>query len=118
MSLKLTPEMLAGAYDFLRTTEPFKGWKLPESDDVGFHVISTPNYHADSICDDTSGELKITIRVSAAKNGHTATLLANIAHEMVHVRQFLTGDSGNHNALFKRCAARICRAHGFDPLTF
>lgn len=29
MSLRLTPDMPAGAYEFLRITEPFKAWKLP-----------------------------------------------------------------------------------------
>lgn len=29
MSPRLTPDMPAGAYEFLRITEPFKAWKLP-----------------------------------------------------------------------------------------
>lgn len=115
MTLKLTPDMLAAGYDFLRETEPFKAWKLPESDDIGFHVIRTPNYHADCVYGD---DKSLTIRVSATKNGHTNTLLAAMAHELIHVRQFLIGDSGNHNEFFKRCAGRVCRAHGFDPKTF
>jgi hypothetical protein len=74
--------MLAAAYDFLRTTEPFKHWRLPESDEVGFAVVRDPAIFADF------GIEKGTpiIRVSEARNGHAATLLATLAHEMCHLR--------------------------------
>lgn len=58
------------------------------------------------------------IRVSEAKNGHTATLLATMAHEMCHLRQARVGDRGLHSVGFRRMAARVCRAHGFDLKTF
>jgi len=29
MTLRLTPDMLAAGYDFLRTTAPFQRWRLP-----------------------------------------------------------------------------------------
>lgn len=106
--------MLAAAYDFLRTTEPFKAWKLPESDEVGFHVVRDPKMFADFGMENGTP----IIRVSVAKNGHCATLLATMAHEMLHLRQQMTGDKGHHTAAFKRMAARVCKAHGFDPMTF
>jgi len=34
MTLPLTPATLTAAYEFLRTTPPFKGWKLPHADEV------------------------------------------------------------------------------------
>ena len=58
------------------------------------------------------------IRVSEAKNGHSVTVLATLAHEMCHVRQFMAGDSGNHNDMFRRLARAVCRAHGFDIRSF
>jgi SprT-like family protein len=45
-------------------------------------------------------------------------LLAAMAHEMCHLRQEMTGDRGHHTAAFRRMAARVCRAHGFDLKTF
>lgn len=114
MTLRLTPDMLAAAYDFLCTTAPFKGWRLPESDGVGFCVVADPNMYADFGVENGIP----VIRVSEAKNGHTATLLATMAHEMCHLRQELIGDRGHHTAAFKRMAARVCRAHGFDIKTF
>jgi len=39
-------------------------------------------------------------------------------HEMIHLRQYLTGDHEHHGPRFRRMAARVCAAHGFDPKTF
>ena len=58
------------------------------------------------------------IRVSEARNGHAVTLLATLAHEMIHLRQVRSGDSGNHNALFRKLAGQVCTAHGFDLKAF
>ena len=114
MSLRLTPDMLAGAYEFLRATEPFRAWKLPHADEVGFSVVRDPNMFADFGIENGIP----MIRVSEAKNGYTATLLATMAHEMCHLRQEFTGDRGHHTAAFRRMAQRVCRAHGFDLKTF
>jgi hypothetical protein len=114
MTLRLTPDMLAAGYDFLRATQPFAGWKLPHSDEVGFHVVADPHLYADFGFVDGIP----LIRVSAARNGHAATLLATLAHEMIHLRQALTGDRGHHNAAFRKMAARVCAVHGFDGKAF
>lgn len=114
MTLRLTFDMLAAAYDFLRTTEPFRRWRLPDSDELGFAVVRVDDLFADfKIKDGTP-----LIRVSEANNGHVVTLLATMAHEMIHLRQHLTGDREHHGPRFKKMAARVCAAHGFDPKTF
>jgi hypothetical protein len=117
MTLRLTPDTLAAAYDFLRTTDPFKAWKLPHSDDVAFHVIRNQNIFADFGIDNDGQPL---IRVSTAKNGHTATVLMSVAHEALHLHQYLAGlDKGSeHNSDFKRKAKRICAVHGWDTALF
>lgn len=115
MTLRLHPDLLAAVFDMLRTTEPFRAWKLPESDDVAFHVVRDPKMYADFGVDDDGGPL---IRVSAAKNGHTLTLLQSMAHEMIHLRQYLTGDKETHGPRFQKAAAKVCAIHGFDPKTF
>jgi hypothetical protein len=114
MTLRLTPDMLAAGYDFLRTTVPFVKWSLPEADEVGFHVMRNAALSADF-----GVEQGIPfIRVSDTSNGHAVTLLASLAHEMIHLRQHLTGDRELHGSRFKRMAARVCAAHGFDPKVF
>lgn len=116
MTLRLTPESLAAAYDYLRTTDPFIGWKLPKSGRVKFVVIKDPRRFADFGVENGVP----TIRVSTARNGHTITLLSTVAHEAIHLHQYLTGleTKGEHNADFKRRAARVCARHGFDSKTF
>jgi hypothetical protein len=92
----------------------FQGMQDAHADEVGFAVVRDPAMFADFGVENGMP----VIRVSEAKNGHSATLLATMAHEMCHLRQELTGDRGHHTAGFKRMAARVCRAHGFDPKTF
>ncbi len=87
---------------------------MPEADDVGFHVVRDPKMYADFGME--SG-LPV-IRVSEAKNGHVATLLATMGHEMIHLRQELIGAKDAHGESFKRMAAAVCRAHGFDIRAF
>lgn len=116
MTLRLTPDMLAAGYDFLRETQPFKGWKLPDADEIGFAVVKDTTMYAD-FCIYKDEPL---IRVSEKLHGHTVTLLATTAHEMIHLYQHIHGldRGGEHNADFKRRAAKVCAVHGFDPRTF
>ena len=37
--LTLTPEMLEGAYEYLRVSPPFAAWGLPHADHVSFRVM-------------------------------------------------------------------------------
>lgn len=114
--LKLTPDMLAAAYDFLRLTAPFKSWrpKLPPSSELKFKVIKDPTVYADfGLVKDVP-----TIRVSVEGVGHTSTLLSTVAHEMIHLYQHLTGDKEVHGPRFKRKARSVCNAHGFDEKAF
>jgi len=111
--LHITPEMLAAVYDLLRTTPPFKRWNLPHSDDIEFHVIGTHQKLAD-YCDHT-------IRVSSASVGTLQTLLAVMAHEMIHIKQDAAGTcvSGvEHNGEFQRLARQACTIHVWDYKNF
>jgi hypothetical protein len=120
MTLPLTPETLAGAYDYLRTTPPFKRWNLPESEDVRFLVSKLrrdfAQYHWD-------GE-QHTISMSGAAIGQTYTLMEKMSHEMIHMHLEATGmesrgwDKDSHNKAFRKFAGDVCRFHGFDPKAF
>jgi len=114
MTLRLTPDMLAAAYDFLCTSEPFRRWNLPDGDELGFHVVRDAALSADF----SVREGVPCIRISEAHNGHAVTLLSSLAHEMIHLRQHLTGDREHHGPRFRRMAARVCAVHGFDPKIF
>lgn len=119
MTLPLTHETLAAAYDFLRTTPPFNKWNLPEPEDVTFKVSKA---HIYGWHDKKRGrKKKHVIAVSSRMNGHTMTLIETMAHEMVHLHEQQTGASrgyGDHGAVFKKFTEQVCRRHGFDPKRF
>jgi len=120
MTLPLTPETLAAAYDYLRSTPPFNRWNLPEPEDVVFKVARTRTMFGSY---QREGERHI-ITASSGKIGQTGTLLRLLAHEMVHLHLEMTGLESKrggpetHNTAFRQFAAQICKAHGFDPKEF
>lgn len=114
MTLALTPHVLVAAYDFLRATPPFRGWKLPHSDDVEFHVVRGKHFYGEY---STEGD-KHRIGISSATVGTTDTLVRTMAHEMTHLYQQLQGRDPAHGADFRRHARCVCRHHGFDPKAF
>jgi hypothetical protein len=117
MTLKLTPEVLAAAYEFLCTTDPFKNWGLPDGDEIVFKVAKSKDLHGWH----TVKRGKHHIAISAAGVGHTTSLIQTMAHEMIHLYETiakLTPSNVQHGAAFKKLAARVCRIHGFDPKTF
>lgn len=115
--LHITPAMMEAAYDYLRTTPPFRRWKLPDGDGIEFHVTRDTATWGDCL-EPGAGRPDWRLRVSGALIGHTSTLMALLAHEMVHMRQILRGQRPTHGALFQRLAAQVCRHHGFDPKLF
>lgn len=115
--LPITPERLAAVYQMLRAFPPFNIWKLPPAEEVVFHVSKTDQHHAAWWVDD--GE-RHHIEVSEKKHGHLHSLVATMAHELIHAYQRVNGTEtkGEHNAEFKRLARRVCMAFGFDPGQF
>lgn len=122
MTLALTPEMLVAAYAYFLVTPPFRAWRLPTPEEIKFSITGHHDRHAD--CWDTSmqdGSHTFGIRMSRHFTGHTQSLLVAMAHEMIHVRQYvhkLTTANTKHNAAFKKDNLSVCRYHGFDPKAF
>ncbi len=119
--LALTPEMLEGAYEYLRVSPPFSAWGLPHADHVSFRVMGARDRyghfrgrHRKARGDDFS-----EIAISAGLVKTTDLLLSTMAHEMIHLYQDETGTArGHHNPKFRKLAKRVCKIHGFDPETF
>lgn len=115
MALHLTPEMLEAAYELLRATPPFRGWRLPAGDDVEFHVTRHVDIHGDCV---DAGHAHV-IRISERKHSTIQALLVTMAHEMCHMRQDIKAPhEGEHGKIFKQLAQRVCRYHGFDLKAF
>lgn len=113
MSVPITKATIIAAYELLRATPPFLGWKLPDPSDVKFEVVKTRELYGD--CD---GE---TIRVSASRHSQLYTLLATVAHEAIHLHQMRHGletKNTQHNADWHKRARRVCRIHGWDHRCF
>lgn len=115
MPLALTPAMLAGAYEYLRTTPPFRTWKLPHADEVEFHITLHRDRYGDH--NEIPRPVEHCIRASAHNVKTTLSLLELMAHEMIHGYQDVVRKTGSkrtpHNAEFKRLAKRVCKIHGF-----
>lgn len=114
MSLPLTPDLLRSAYEFLRSTPPFRSWKLPPGESVRFHVTR----HRDREGDHGVEKGVHVVRVSSRNIGHTESLLIVLAHEMVHMYQEAQKVRAAHNPAFCRLSRRVCRYHGWDPKVF
>lgn len=116
MKLHLTPEMLEATYELLKVTRPFCTWRLPDADDIAFHVVRAPMTSGEYIFDG-----KHTIRISSRCVERLSTLIMVMAHEMVHLREEIFYKSRadiKHGARFKRLAHQVCRYHGFEEAIF
>jgi len=113
LSLPVTPAVMEGAYEYLRTWPPFKC--LPEASEVGFSVIRSKLVYGNYMqLDDHE------ICLSSSMNGLSETLLKTMAHEMVHQMLRLRGDPKfwQHGANFKSLAKRVCKCAGWDTKAF
>jgi hypothetical protein len=119
LALRLTPEILESAYEYLRTTPPFRSWGLPHPDQLVFRVMGARDrfgqfrgrFSRKSRAEDYS-----EIGISAHLVHTTAALLSTMAHEMIHLHQDESGTCGRgqHNKEFQQLACRVCTIHGFD----
>jgi hypothetical protein len=118
--LHLTPEALENAYEYLRSTLPFRRMNLPHADELVFRVMGARDRFGHF-----KGRIKDNLDLSeiglSQHSVHsTDVLMQTMAHEMIHLHQHEKGGCtrGVHNAQFQRIAARVCRIHGFDPESF
>ena len=118
--LRLTPDMVEGAYEYLRTSDPFRKFGLPEGDELGFRVTR----HNDRAGHFRSEALPGKFHDFAISEIFVTTsrlLIETVAHEMIHLYQEIKGTGSErvqHNAEFRRLARQVCSIHGFDPKTF
>jgi hypothetical protein len=108
--------MLRAAYVYCVHTPPFNEWNLPDSGKIRFRVVS------DERCRGWywRQQRKHEICISETCIGRSHSLIETMAHEMIHLRQAITGNETKtmHNAEFRKLAAEVCAYHGFDPKLF
>lgn len=110
--MNITPNHVAAVYEMLRQFRPFDRWKLPEADEVGFHVKAIRD-HGVYLYDNGHN-----ITVSSLLVDSPSSLLDVTGHEMIHLRQQLRGLPLNHNAEFRRLANQVCREFLLDRKRF
>jgi predicted SprT family Zn-dependent metalloprotease len=118
MTLVLTPEILRAAYDYLKVTQPFDKWNLPDGEDIRFRVTRTGIERG--LVYYQAGDETI-INISSACNGHTNSLMATMAHEMAHLIEMIHAmddPKSEHGKAYKKLSNEICKIHGFDPKLF
>jgi hypothetical protein len=118
MTLPLTRETKAAAYDYLRTTPPFNRWALPPSDEIKFRLTRNVNVRGYYVPTRKGNHV---IGVSCRCIIRTQSLIELMAHEMVHLYQRIAKreTSGvEHNRDFTKLSERVCKCHGFDPALF
>lgn len=120
MALIINKGMLGPAYDYLRATKPFSGWKLPPASDVIFGII--PNKDRCAHYYRRQRDHRHVIECSSHWNTRHVMLLSSLSHEMCHLYLHLTKRHSRrnpHNAEFWRLADRICKVHiEFDRTVF
>ena len=114
---KLTPRLMAAAYDLLGQTQPFDEWNLPPSEEIRF-VVGRTNTLRGHFIERVKG--KYEIMLSRGSLSHTNSILMTMAHEMIHLFEATVGvaSKGQHGAHFHAWARRISRIHGWDPKLF
>lgn len=115
MSLPITPARLAAVYECLRAFPPYNRMKLPEASWIKFQVLRTRVFHGDYTR--YIGTDEHILRVSATTHAQFGSLAATVGHEAIHLHQAVAKtETANtqHNAEFKRLAARACRIFGWD----
>jgi len=118
--VRLTPFIIEAAYEFLRATPPYRGWKLPHADDVEFVITRNMKKMAHH-CGYHRDRFRHEIGVSELCVSFSDTLLRCVGHEMIHQYQQRKGTetpNTEHNAEFMRLARSACRQHGWDPRSF
>lgn len=110
--LHLTPETLEAAYELLRTTAPFKRWKLPDPDTLEFRAVAIANNDQGELWHRADGSFCLTVSPARHKTLHAAIM--TLAHEMVHLREVALKSRGNHGTVFNKLADSVCKHHGFD----
>jgi len=119
--LILTVPAIKAAYDYLDETAPFVGWNLPDSDSITFGIASDRTLFGWYTAEGRRPRRRYGIWISKFNVVQTETLIATMAHEMLHIHQDQTGQSkrsNEHNRAFHRDAELICAIHGFDPGRF
>jgi hypothetical protein len=112
----LTPQTMEAAYELLRTTPPFRGWRLPPGEQIRFEVVATRAIYGSHVCRAGTHVICCSFR----KQRTLPLLLITMAHEMIHLYEAERKERADigHGARFWKRAKLVCRLHGWDEGAF
>jgi hypothetical protein len=112
--IPVTAETIRATYEWLSHFPPFCRWHLPPAKKITFYVTDFVSEVAEY------DHIKKTLRVSTANVGTYDMLIRVMAHELIHVREHVSGKwtVKHDSAFFRQSRAMICKHFAFDPLTF
>jgi hypothetical protein len=117
--IHLTPEIVEAAYNLLKEAAPFKGWNLPDADDIEFVILRTRKHWADYSFEGKPSTGRHIIRLSHKKHSHLDTVLMSVAHEILHMMQQLQNvKESQHGDYWQQLADEVCELHGWDRMAF
>lgn len=125
--LYITPESCRAVYDYLRTTLPYRRWRLPDSEAVEFRITKSADKYGSVNYPTIKGHrIRPIVEISDHLVWCTDLLVRTMAHEMIHLRQFQLdgwkvvekGKEYGHGEDFQAMAKLVCRRHGFNPQEF
>ena len=108
----VTKKSVLLAYQMLRGMEPFCSWKLPAA--IQTKVVNDISMYG-------CFEDPDIITISTARVWDVSQLVATVAHEMIHLRQYRLkqlDDTTPHDAYFMEQARLVCVGLGFDQENF
>lgn len=110
--MRITPETIRTAYEFLSTCDPFDSWNLPHGDDVTFQVNRSRVFQG--LHDLYRGRHRI--RISERHVSTVQTLMIVVAHEMIHVHENEVNieTRAEHSEAFWKLADQVCSSLGFN----
>ena len=117
MTVPITPEILAAAWDYICTTPPLCDWNLPASDDITFRVIKTRKVFGQI----SMRRKRYVIEVSESRCGRHDVILSTLCHEAAHLHTHsacFMNPRNVHDAAFWALADQICDVHEFDRKNF
>lgn len=116
--MHITPDIVEAGYELLRKTPPFRGWKLPDGDDVFFSAVPIKGARGGCQGEHWFDGKNHHVRVNPRRHKTLGSMLMTLGHEMVHMREaeLALRTDVFHGAQFQRMADQVCspRNHGFD----
>lgn len=116
MTLPLTTELLAHAYEYLCCIPPFSKWNMPPAEDVKFLIIRQKDRYAHYQWVNGVHHIAVSSKIV----GRHESLLSTLSHEMIHLHCRSVGmcKDDPHGKAFQKLADRVCKIHEFDRLAF